>query len=289
MLFGVHALVWTGALDAESLRAAIRNTKEVGYDFIELPLLDPFSFDVTTAKRLLAEYDLPATASLGLNTSTDISSEDAETSAAGEKLLLAAVDAVREMGGAYLCGVIYSALRKYMAPATERGVENGLSVLRRVADHAAAAGITLGLEVVNRYETNIMNTGREALRYLDRLGRDNVVVHLDTYHMNIEEPDFTSPVEICGDRLGYVHIGENHRGYLGSGNIAFGEFFRALHRAGYDGPVTFESFSSAVVDEELSRMLGIWRNLWSDSRDLAEHALGFMRSQTHAVETIGQQ
>jgi D-psicose/D-tagatose/L-ribulose 3-epimerase len=289
MRFGVHALVWTGVLDAEHLRAAISSTKELGYDFIELPLLDPFTFDVKAAAGLLAEYDLQATASLGLGASTDISSEDAQTSAAGEKLLFAAVDAVHEMGGTYLVGVIYSALRKYMAPATERGLENGLSALRRVADHAAGADITLGLEVVNRYETNIINTARGALRYLDRLDRANVVVHLDTYHMNIEESDFTSPVTICGDRLGYVHIGENHRGYLGSGNIAFGEFFRALSAVGYDGPVTFESFSSAVVDEELSRMLGIWRNLWSDSHDLARHALGFMRGQLHAVETIGQQ
>jgi D-psicose/D-tagatose/L-ribulose 3-epimerase len=289
MQFGVHALVWTGVLDAEHLRPAVRNTKELGYDFIELPLLDPFSFDVPAAKRLLAEYDLRATASLGLSTATDISSEDPETSAAGEKLLLAAVDAVRELGGSYLVGVIYSALRKYMTPRTERGVDNGLAVLRRVADRAADGGITLGLEVVNRYETNVMNTAREALSYLDRLGRDNVVVHLDTYHMNIEESDFTSPVEICGDRLGYVHIGENHRGYLGSGTVAFGEFFRALDRAGYDGPVAFESFSSAVVAEDLSRMLGIWRDLWTDSRDLAEHALAFMRGQLRAVETIRQQ
>ena len=108
-------------------------------------------------------------------------------------------------------------------------------------------GVTLGLEICNRYETNVVNTARDCLRLADDIGADNVVIHLDTYHMNIEENDFVTPVRDCGDRLGYVHIGENHRGYLGSGHIDFAAFFGALAEIDYRGPLTFESFSSAVV------------------------------------------
>ncbi|MEU8102091.1 TIM barrel protein [Nonomuraea muscovyensis] len=79
-----------------------------------------------------------------------------------------------------------------------------------------------------------------------------------------------------GDRLGYVYVGENHRGYLGSGHLDFTAFFHALGDIGYTGPITFESFSSAVVMRGLSNDLAIWRNLWSDGEDLARHARAFI-------------
>ncbi len=94
--------------------------------------------------------------------------------------------------------------------------------------------------------------------------------------MNIEEADFLRPVLACGDRLGYVHIGESHRGYLGTGTINFPEFFAALASIKYQGVITFESFSSAVVDQNLSNALSVWRNLWGDGMDLAQHARKFM-------------
>jgi D-psicose/D-tagatose/L-ribulose 3-epimerase len=88
-----------------------------------------------------------------------------------------------------------------------------------------------------------------------------------------------------GERLGYVHIGENHRGYLGSGHLDFGAFFHALADIRYTGPVTFESFSAAVVSPGLSSDLAVWRNLWSDGAHLAEHARAFiaghLTSSTH--------
>ena len=94
--------------------------------------------------------------------------------------------------------------------------------------------------------------------------------------MNIEESDYRTPILACGYRLCYVHVGESHRGYLGTGTINFPEFFGALKEVGYAGPITFESFSSAVVDPLLSNTLAIWRNLWSDSDDLAAKALAFI-------------
>ena len=143
--------------------------------------------------------------------------------------------------------------------------------------------MTLGLEICNRYETNVINTAHDALRLADDIGEDNVLIHLDTYHMNIEEDDLVRPVYEVGDRLGYVHIGENHRGYLGSGHLDFTSFFHALADIGYTGPITFESFSSAVVAAGLSNDLAIWRNLWTDGEDLARHAHAFIANQLTAV------
>ena len=286
MLVGCHGLVWTGVYDAAGIRHAVHRTAEAGFDLIEFPLMDPFTFDVAAARSALDEAGLVATGSLGLSESTDVSSEDAEAVRAGERLLMRAVDVLAELGAGDLCGIIYSAMRKYMEPATEKGIANSQTVLGRVAAHARQAGVSVSLEVTNRYESNVLNTARQAREFVAGLPDGGVGVHLDTYHMNIEETDMFSPVLDTGDLLSYVHIGESHRGYLGTGSVDFDSFFRALRRTGYDGPVVFESFSSAVVAPDLSRMLGIWRNLWSDSGELGAHANDFIRGKLTAMASI---
>jgi D-psicose/D-tagatose/L-ribulose 3-epimerase len=286
-LIGCHALVWTGTFDPDGIRLSVAKTKQAGFDLVEFPLMNPFTFDTAVAKAALAEHGLSASASLGLSESTDISSEDPAVVAAGEALLFRALEVVAELGGSQLCGVIYSAMRKYMEPVSAAGFENSVATIGRVADRAAELGLSIALEVVNRYETNVLNTGRQALAYLDRVGRPNVAVHLDSYHMNIEESDMYAPVLDCADRLGYVHVGESHRGYLGTGTVDFDSYFKALGRIGYRGTIVFESFSSAVVAADLSRMLGIWRNLWQDNDELGAHANEFIRGHLTAVQSIG--
>ncbi len=274
---GIHAAVWAGGwTDAES-RFAITESKAAGYDYIELMLFNPSAVDLPGTRALLEQSGLGVTSSLGLGWDNDLSSEDPAVSARGEALLEEVIDANATLGSKYVVGVIYSALGKYSRPATPRGRANCVAALQRLAHRAADNGITLGLEVVNRYETNLFNTAGEALEIVREIGAPNLGVHLDTYHMNIEEDDFDEPVRLCGDKLVYVHIGESHRGYLGTGNVDFATFFRVLVECGYAGPIGFESFSSAVVTPALSNTLGVWRNLWTDSRDLAKHANEFMR------------
>ena len=285
-LIGCHALVWTGTFDAQGIRLSVEKTKQAGFDLVEFPLMDPFTFDTAVAKAALAQHGMAASASLGLSPATDVSSEDPEIVAAGEKLLMRALEVVAELGGTQLCGVIYSAMRKYMDPLTEKGLANSVNTIGNVADRAAELGLSIALEVVNRYETNILNTGRQALAYARKVGRSNVAVHLDSYHMNIEESDMYAPVLDCAGQLGYVHVGESHRGYLGTGNVDFDSYFKALGRIGYQGPIVFESFSSAVVAPDLSRMLGIWRNLWQDNDELAANANDYIRGHLTAVESI---
>lgn len=286
MNIGCHGLVWTGSFDADGIRLATRKTREAGFDLIEFPLMDPFSFDTAAASSALAESDLAVSASLGLSDATDVTSTDPAVVAAGEALLLRAVDIVAELGGRHFCGVIYSAMKKYMEPVTPEGLANSRRTIARVADHAADRGVEVALEVVNRYETNVLNTARQALAYLAEVDRPNLGIHLDTYHMNIEEPGMLAPVLDAAPALRYVHIGESHRGYLGTGSVDFDGFFRALGRVGYDGPIVFESFSSAVVAPDLSRMLGIWRNLWTDNDELGAHANRFIRDKLVAIESM---
>lgn len=286
MQVGCHGLVWSGSIDPTGFEHSVTQSVTAGFDLLEIPLLDTAAFDVDAAKKALEQHPLTITASLAQDADTDISTDDSEKVAAGEAKLIQAVDILSDLGATYLVGALYGELKKHMVPASPEGRANSVAVLQRVADYAATRGMTLGLEVVNRYETNLFNTAKGALAYIDEIARPNVGIHLDTYHMNIEESDVVEPVLACGDRLVYVHVGESHRGYLGSGTVDFDGFFKALNYIKYDGPITFESFSTAVVDQKLSRMLAIWRNLWDDSADLGAHANAFIRSHWRAAETI---
>ena len=280
---GVHALVWAGDLSPDSTRHVISQTRRAGYDLLELSLHGPKLMDLALTKDLLQEHGLRVGCSRGLTFAADVSSEDPEVVARGVAMLEEGISITQAIGGRYFGGILYGAMAKYGHPCTAQGRRNAVAAVKRVAHFAGERGITLGLEVVNRYESNLLNTATQALAMIDEIDAPNVVVHLDTYHMNIEEVDFMQPVLACGKKLGYVHIGESHRGYLGSGNIDFEQFFKALAMIDYQGVVTFESFSSAVVNEELSNALAIWRNLWSDGMDLAVHAHGFMTQGLHAA------
>jgi len=282
---GIHALVWVGSWGPAECELAVARTREAGFDLIEFPVFDPLALDVPAITRSLAAHDIGVTCSLGLSKDTDISSADPDVAARGERLLEDVISVARDMGSGFVGGVIYSALTKYLEMPTERGRGHAISALRRLAEKAAASDITLGLEIVNRYETNVLNTAAQAVAFIDEIGASNVVVHLDTYHMNIEETDFRSPVMTAGGRLGYVHIGESFRGYLGTGTVDFQQLFGALAEVGYEGVITFESFSSAVVDPGLSRTLGIWRDVWTDGMDLAREARRFIDEQLALAAT----
>ena len=277
--FGVHALVWSGSWDAAQCEYAISSTREAGYDIIELPAFEPAEMDIAAIARALEAHGVEATCSLGLGFDNDINSEDPECVARGEQTLDDALSMVRDVGGTYLGGVIFSALGPYNEMPTPKGRANSQAVIGRLADKAKASGISVGLEFVNRYKSNLLNTSAQTVEYIREIGSDNLVVHLDSYHMNIEEANFRDPVFDAGELLGYVHIGENHRGYLGQGHVDFPELFKALVDARYDGVITFESFSSKVVDENLSTILRIWRNMWDDSMDLAVQARRYMGEQ----------
>jgi D-psicose/D-tagatose/L-ribulose 3-epimerase len=281
--------VWVGGWQKTDIQKAVQGTKRAGYDLIEVNVSVPEEIDAQLTKQILQENGVGATASMGLGLQHDISSEDNEVVKAGTEHLTNCLQKVHDLGGKYLVGVNYCAMTKYPGPASQQGRQNCANALKELTSRAADMGITYGLEVVNRYETNIANTGAQAMDLIDAVGNpDNLVVHLDTYHMNIEEASSDHAIGVCGDKLGYIHIGESHRGYLGTGSIDWKAFWQALAKYKYQGPITFESFSSAVVSGSLSNTLCVWRNLWEDSEDLATSANEFMRSGYKAAYKLPQ-
>ena len=286
---GVHALVWEKGWSHEECTRAIANTAQVGFDLIEIPALDPGSIDTAYTAKELQKAGIGATSSMGLDADTDISSNDRDKEKRGEARLLDAVSVIRDIGATHMCGILESAFQKYAVPTTVEGVKRSCEILARVAERAATSNIVMGLEVVNRYESNVLNIASQAVEMCRRIGAHNVKVHLDVYHMNIEECDIGQAIIETGPDIGYFHTGDSHRGYMGSGSIDLVSVFRALVKADYQGPITFESFSSRVVGQPLEGILGIWRNLWEDSHDLASHALMYTKVQLKAAHEAVKQ
>jgi D-psicose/D-tagatose/L-ribulose 3-epimerase len=213
---------------------------------------------------------------MGLPLDKDISNDDPAIVAAGEAMLADAVRAVRDIGGNKLGGILYSAHTKYNRPPTKTGWHNSVAAIARTGDLAKECGVDLVLEIVNRFESNLLNTAAQGMKFIAETGSSHVRLHLDTFHMNIEEANPAAAIRMAGDKLGYFHIGESNRGYLGDGVINFDLIFDALLDISYSRDIVFESFSTTVVDEGLSLACAIWRDTWTENDPLAAHAKAFI-------------
>ncbi len=276
---GIHSFVWTDGQTQEGLEMALEKSAMCGYQMIEFAYLRPEKFDLDRLSKRAQELDIEIVVTMGLPAEADVSSEDKSVVSRGKVLLSDAVKAVRDIGGIRLGGIPYSMHGKYDSMPTRTGWMNSAEAIAATADVAKDCGVELVLEVVNRFESNLLNTTAQGLEFINDTGRDDVFLHLDTFHMNIEEADPAAAIRLAGDKCTYFHFNENYRGYLGTGTIDFPSIFSALVDADCQNrDIVFESFSSRIVDEGLSKVCGIWRDTWDDNEPLAAHAKAFIES-----------
>jgi D-psicose/D-tagatose/L-ribulose 3-epimerase len=161
-------------------------------------------------------------------------------------------------------------------PTHERAAERARAVdgLREVAGYALQAGVTLAIEPLNRYETDMINTVEQGLALCDAIGVDNVGLMLDTYHLNIEETSIGDAIRLAGERCLHVQASENQRGIPGAGHIPWREVKEALDDIGYAGSIVIESFVPTI--EEISRAVSLWRPLASSPDELARQGRDFL-------------
>lgn len=273
---GIHSFVWTGGQTQDGLEMALRKSAEHGYRTIEFAYLRPEKFDLDRLAKLAQSLDVEIGVTMGLPPDKDVSSEDPAVVAAGEAMLADAVRAVRDIGGNKLGGILYSSHTKYNRQPSKRGWQNSVAAIAKTAEIANQSRVALVLEVVNRFKSNLLNTTAQGLKFIEETGSDHVWLHLDTFHMNIEEANSAAAIRLAGDRIGYFHIGESNRGYLGDGMINFDLIFDALLDIDYKRDIVFESFSTTVVDEALSLACAIWRDTWTKNDPLAAHAKQFI-------------
>ena len=274
MLFGAHAFIWAGEWTPEGAQKAIGGAAEAGLDFVEIPLLRPESIDITATRALLDRYGIGCTCSLGLPKAAHLPSAPEKA----ESFLESAVDVAAGLEAPVLCGVLYAHLGTLTGrPPEQEELEDVARVLKNVARYAAERGVSLGVEAVNRYETYLINLAEQANAMLDRVGEPNVFVHLDTYHMNIEEKGFYEPIVATGPRMHYIHLSESDRGTPGTGNVHWDEVFRSLKAIDYDGYLVMESF--AAINEDLAGATALWRDVVGDPETLIRDGLSFLRGK----------
>ena len=199
-----------------------------------------------------------------------------------KQFLLAVLDQLEEMGGNYLCGCLAYQLGKLTGkPPTEAERQIVIDTLGAVAAEAKKRGISLGLEVCNRYETYVYNTLADGRATVKAIGADNLQLHADTYHMNIEEEGFYQPLLEVADVLGYIHMSESHRGLVGSGTVNWDQVFQGLTGANYRGPLVLESF--AAINPDLAAATCLWRPPNAAPGVLATEGLKFLRAGAREV------
>jgi sugar phosphate isomerase/epimerase len=126
---------------------------------------------------------------------------------------------------------------------------------KRCVETAAKEGVRIAFEPLNRYETQLINTAKEGLELIDRVGADNLGLLLDTFHMNIEEPSIEESIRACGDRIFHFHVADSNRWYPGAGHLDFRKILDALFSTGYSGFVSGEFM--AMPDADMAAQMAI--------------------------------
>lgn len=272
--FGVHTSMWTMNWDRAGAEKAIAGAAHYKMDFIEIALLNAPAVDAAHTRALLEKNGLRAVCSLGL---PEAAWASVRPDAAIEHLKLA-IEKTAEMGAEALSGVIYGGIgERTGVPPTQGEYDNITRVLSAAASHAKRFGIELGVEAVNRYENHLVNSAQQAVDVVERVGADNVFVHLDTYHMNIEEKGAANGILVAREHLKYIHLSESDRGTPGYGNVPWDEIYATLAAIGFKGGLAMESFIN--MPPEVAYGLAVWRPVARDMEEVMGNGLPFLRNK----------
>ena len=244
----------------------IEQVKKIGLDILEVapaPLLALTKFQRDEIAAAAKANDIELTFSVGLSANQDLASEDEEIRKNGIKFTTDTFQIMSEMGGKIYSGVDIAAWNKtFMEGITDKSAtwERSISAVKEIMKVAEDKGITFAVEVVNRYESSLVNTAEEAVKYVDEVGSPNCKILLDTYHMNIEEDSFAGAIKLVGNRLGHFHVGEsNRRPPCENGKMPWNEITNALKEIDYQGAIVMEPFIK--MGGEVGRDIKVWRDI----------------------------
>lgn len=281
---GLHTFAVAPVWDVARIEREMGRIRPHGVGLFEIPLLRPEEIDVAATLAFRKRHDVEVVCSLGLPSWADVIDRPDEVLA----FLKPAFEVSRAVGSACLSGVTYGVIgRTSGAAPTEREIDGMCRFLGRAAKGAAAHGLKLGIEPCNRYETHLMNRGVDATNVIERIGADNIFIHLDTYHMNIEEESFAAGFGAAARHLGYVHVSEANRGVPGRGMIDWNAALSALVSVGFTGTLTLESMNH--VDKDIAGGLAVWRPVAENPDDVIDLGLPFLRATAKAAGmTLGR-
>ena len=283
---GIFMNFWEKNWDADH-KKYIKKAADIGFDILEFqaqPLLEMSDDHIRDLKKYADEVGIELTYSLGLDRRYDVSSLDENIRRGGVTYLQNIIRKMHVGGGTLLSGVSYAGwgTPDNMGDSKKPFWDQSVKSMKEIIKVAEECGVTYCVEAVNRFETCLINTAKEALAYVEEIDSSNIGVLLDTYHMNIEEDNIGDAIRLVGaDRLKSFHTGDNNRRAPGRGHINWDEVFGALADIGYKGRIVSEPF--VMQGGEVGRDIHVYRDLIENPSEEAidneaKYLLNFERS-----------
>ncbi|WP_110588186.1 sugar phosphate isomerase/epimerase family protein [Microbacterium suaedae] len=262
---------------SDGVEAALDTLAAHGYRRVVLPPVDPRSFD---AGRLRALCDARGITAIPIAVQTpeaDVSSANPWVRQAGSAALREALDVAESLGSDQLNGVPYGLFERPVGETPKDAWRRAAIAVGEVADEAHARGITMTFEVLNRYETATVNTAEQAMRFCADSGSDHLGIHLDTFHMAIEETDISAAIRTALPRLRYLELGQSGRGPLDTGSVDVEVIVSQAIADGYRGRWGVEAFSASLLPGIARDSLAIWRATYDDGAGVVAGAASAIR------------
>ncbi|WKN49272.1 sugar phosphate isomerase/epimerase [Nocardioides sp. Arc9.136] len=278
---GVNTWVWTSPLTDADLPRMLDLVAGLGFDAVELPLEAPGHLDPARTAAAVRDAGLAPYVVGAMAPGRDLVGTDPATVARTQDYLRSCIDLAAAVGAPSVCGPFYAATgRVWRMTPNERHAtyDEWRRNLAPVVEHARDAGVTVGIEPLNRYETSLVNTVDQALAALGPLLGPSLGLALDTYHLGIEERSSADAVRRAGRHLVHLQVCGNDRGAPGHDQTDWPALLAALDEVGYAGALNIESFTPD--NAAIAVAASIWRPLAASPDDLARDGLTFLRSLT---------
>lgn len=277
MQFGASTWLWTSPFTSDQVEL-LQKIAELGFDFVEFPVEDPSHYDVDQLRPVLKDLGLEAVVCTAVVGDRDLSSEYPQVRRRALMYFESCLKLAEGLGSSVLVGPLYAPVAKpRLSTEALRTAEWERSVasLAQLSKTAGEHDIRLGLEPLNRFETDMVCTVEDAQRMLADVGSPHLGIALDSFHMNIEETDFCAAVKQAGDQLVHVQVSDSHRGIPGDGNSDWAGLREGLRAVGYDGKLSIESFTPDA--SALAEAVCIWRRFAPTQDEFARRGLEFLR------------
>lgn len=226
----------------------------LGYDALELHWSDPSLIPLAQIAEACREYQLEisafATGRAYVQEGLSLTHEDPDNRSAAIARLKSFVDAAAPFQSTVIIGCIRGNLTK--DADRQESLELLADSTRMVAEYAAAKGVGIVFEAINRFENNYLNTAQETVSFIKDFALPNTKILMDTFHMNIEDADMGKAILDCGNLLGYIHIADSNRRYTGEGHINMKEIAHAIQQADYRGVISAECLPLPDTDTALA-------------------------------------
>jgi D-psicose/D-tagatose/L-ribulose 3-epimerase len=278
MQFGVSTFLWVSPFDTHSFDLVYK-IKNMGFDIIEIPVENKSIIDWPKLKGLVNELGMQVTISGAFGAERDISSQDPNIRANGLLYIQECIEIAAFMGSPLFGGPLYSAVGKTRFISEDQKKKERewcVDNLKIAGKFARENDIILGLEPLNRFESDMVNTVDQALSIVREVDNPNLKIQLDTFHGNIEEKNIGDSIRKIGkDLLCHIQGNESDRGTPGTGNLDWQGIKDALTEIDYKGAIVIETFGA--VSEEIAKATCIWRPLANSSDELAIEGLAFYK------------